>query len=184
MKKWAFILLFGLVACNVENRQKNKAQLYLFKHPEFSAGYCAEQFPDKPDSVIVKTDTVTEIQFMDSIIYDTIGNHLIRLGVDTNGATSWVRSVPTRVITKKITVYKDSIIYRENRAEQERLQIALLSANKNITDLIAKNTVLEQDRNDWKGKARKRGWMFLGLIFLVVGAVGMRLYLKSKSIIK
>jgi hypothetical protein len=173
MKKWAFILCFGFLACNVENRQKSKAQLYLFKHPEFSAGYCAEQFPDKADSVIVKTDTVTEIQFMDSIVFDTDTLYRDSLGFK-------YRTI-TKVVTKTIT--KDNIIYRENRAEQERLQLALLSANKNITDLIAKNTILEQDRNDWKGKARKRGWMFLGLIFLVVGAVGMRLYLKSKSII-
>jgi len=172
MKKWTFILLFGLLACNTEKKALSKTQLYLFKHPEFSAGYCAEQFPDKTDSVIVKTDTVTEIQFMDSIVFDTLFRDSLGFKYRTI----------TKVVTKTIT--KDNIIYRENRAEQERLQLALLSANKNITDLIAKNTVLEQDRNEWKGKARKRGWMFLGLIFLVVGAVGMRLYLKSKSIIK
>jgi hypothetical protein len=82
------------------------------------------------------------------------------------------------------TIRKDSIIYRENRAEQERLQLALFECQKTTAALVQKNTVLEQDRNDWKGKAKKRSWMFLGLIFLVVGAVGMRLYLKSKSIIK
>jgi hypothetical protein len=174
MKKWAFILCFGFLACNVENRQKTKAQLYLFKHPEFSAGYCAKQFPDKSDSVIVKTDTVTEIQFMDSIVFDTDTIFRDSLGFK-------YRTI-TKIVTKTIT--KDNIIYRENRAEQERLQLAFLECQKTTAALVQKNTVLEQDRNDWKGKARKRGWMFLGLIFLVVGAVGMRLYLKSKSIIK
>ena len=174
MKKWTFILLFGLLACNTEKKALSKTQLYLFKHPEFSAGYCAEQFPDKADSVIVKTDTVTEIQFMDSIVFDTDTLYKDSLGFK-------YRTI-TKVVTK--TIRKDSIIYRENRAEQERLQLALFESQKTTAALVQKNTILEQDRNEWKGKARKRGWMFLGLIFLVVGAVGMRLYLKSKSIIK
>ena len=101
MKKWAFILCFGFLACNVENRQKSKTQLYLFKHPEFSAGYCAEQFPDKADSVIVKTDTVTEIQFMDSIVFDTDTLYRDSLGFK-------YRTI-TKVVTKTIT--KDNIIY-------------------------------------------------------------------------
>jgi len=174
MKKWAFILCLGFLACNTAQRKLEKTQEYLFKHPEFSAGYCAEQFPDKADSVIVKTDTITEIQFMDSIVFDT--DTLFR---DSLGFK--YRTI-TKIVTK--TIRKDSIIYRENRAEQERLQLSLLECQKTTAALVQKNTVLEQDRNDWKGKARKRGWMFLGLIFLVVGAVGMRLYLKSKSIIK
>jgi len=172
MKKWAFILLFGLVACNTEKKALSKTQIYLFKHPEFSAGYCAEQFPDKPDSVIIRTDTLIEIATMDSLVYDTL---LL------NHDTTLIRTI---VKTVKIYINKDSIIYRENRAEQERLQLALLECEKTTASLVQKNTVLEQERNDWKGKARKRGWMFLGLIFLVIGAVGMRLYLKSKSIIK
>jgi len=174
VKKWSFILCFGLLGCNTAQRKLEKTQEYLFKHPEFSAGYCAEQFPDKADSVIVKTDTIVEIQFMDSIVFDTDTLYKDSLGFK-------YRTI-TKIVTK--TIRKDSIIYRENRAEQERLQLALLECQKTTAALVQKNTFLEQERNEWKGKARKRGWMFLGLIFLVVGAVGMRLYLKSKSIIK
>jgi hypothetical protein len=168
MKKWAFILLFGLVACNTEKKALSKTQLYLFKHPEFSAGYCAEQFPDKADSVIVKTDTVTEIQFMDSIVFDT----------DTLFRDSLGFKYKIKVVTK--TIYKDNIIYRENRAEQERLQLALLSANKNITDLIAKNTILEQDRNDWKGKAKTRWWWIALLIGGFIGTIAIKVFSKTK----
>ena len=76
MKRFAIILFIGfnVVACNKAQRQLERTQEYLFKHPEFSAVYCAEQFPDKQDSVIVKTDTVTEIIFMDSLVNNTILN--------------------------------------------------------------------------------------------------------------
>jgi len=168
MKKWAFILLFGLIACNTEKKALSKTQLYLFKHPEFSAGYCAEQFPDKPDSVIVKTDTIIEIQFMDSIVFDTLFRDSLGFKYRTI----------TKVVTKTIT--KDNIIYRENRAEQERLQLALLSANKNITDLIAKNTILEQDRNDWKGKAKTRWWWIALLIGGFIGTIAIKVFSKTK----
>jgi len=168
MKKWTFILLFGLLACNTEKKALSKTQLYLFKHPEFSAGYCAEQFPDKTDSVIVKTDTVTEIQFMDSIVFDTLFRDSLGFKYRTI----------TKVVTKTIT--KDNIIYRENRAEQERLQLALLSANKNITDLIAKNTILEQDRNDWKGKAKTRWWWIALLIGGFIGTIAIKVFSKTK----
>ena len=170
MKRWSFILLLGLVACNTEKKALSKTQLYLFKHPEFSAGYCAEQFPDKADSVIVKTDTVTEIQFMDSIVFDTDTLYRDSLGFK-------YRTI-TKVVTKTIT--KDNIIYRENRAEQERLQLAMLSANKNITDLIAKNTILEQDRNDWKGKAKTRWWWIALLIGGFIGTIAIKVFSKTK----
>src|SRR6187551_101539 len=117
MKKWAVILFIGLVSCNKAQRQLEKTQEYLFKHPEFTAGVCAEQFETKPDSVIVyetKTDTLWElIQFYDT----TSTNDTIR-----------ITDHKTKVVTK--TIWRDSVIYRENRAEQERLQLALLSCNK------------------------------------------------------
>lgn len=168
MTKWSLILFIGLIGCNKAQRQLEKTQLYLFKHPEFSAGYCAEQFPDKPDSVITNIDTVTEIQFIDSLVTDTL------LFNDT------VRITEYKIKTVTVTVRKDSIIYRENRAEQERLQLALLESQKNVTDLIAKNTVLETDRNNWKGKAKTR-WLWIAL--LIGGAVaytGFKLYSKFK----
>ena len=156
MKYLIFIVfLFG---CNKAQRQLEKTQLYLFKNPEFTAGICAEQFPDKPDSVIIKTDTVIEVQFMDSLVFNTDTLYRDSLGFK-------YRTI-TKVVTK--TIRKDSIIYRENRAEQERLQLALLASQHNVTDLITKNTALEADSNTWKGKAKTR-WLWLML--LIGGAV-------------
>jgi hypothetical protein len=107
---------------------------------------------------------------MDSIVFDTDTLYRDSLGFK-------YRTI-TKVVTKTIT--KDNIIYRENRAEQERLQLALLSANKNITDLIAKNTVLEQDRNDWKGKAKTRWWWIALLIGGFVGTIAIKVFGKTK----
>jgi len=133
-----------------------KTQEYLFKHPEFTAEVCAEQFPYKPDSVIVKTDTLTEIIVMDSLVFNT--DTLIKDSIN-------VRYI-TKVVTK--TIRKDSIIYRENRAEQERLQLALLACQTNNGVTLSKNTKLEQELNSWKGKAKTR-WLWLML--LIGGAV-------------
>jgi len=170
MKKWTFILLFGLVSCYSEKKATTQFNKAVLSYPRIPLDYCAERFPDKPDSVIVVTDTVMGAYVVDSLVIDTLLHD-----------TTLFR---TMVKTQKIYIKKDSIIYRENRAEQERLQLALLEANKNVSDLIDKNTVLEKDRNEWKGKARKRGWEFLGLIFLVVGGLAVRIYMKSKSLTK
>lgn len=165
MKKWSLILLLGFVACN----PLKKTQRYLFEHPEFTAEICAENFPDKADSVIIKTDTITEVIINDPIIEITDTAYF-----DTSNCK------PITILkTKTITIRKDSIIYRENRAEQERLQLALISANKNITDLIAKNTVLEQDRNDWKGKAKTR-WLWIAL--LIGGAAAVAIFKVIKAV--
>ena len=160
MKGWAIILCFGFIACNTEKRALEKTQLYLFRHPEYTAEVCAEKFPDKADSVIVyetKTDTLWELlQFYDT----TSTNDTIR-----------ITDHKTKVVTK--TIWRDSIIYRENKAEQERCNLALLSCNKNITDLIAKNTKLEQDLASWKRKAKTR-WLWLAL--LIGGAAAFTVF--------
>ena len=168
----SFLTAVLLYSCYTENKAKQQFNKAILSYPHVPLDYCSAQFPDKPDSVIIRTDTLIEIATMDSLVYDTL---LL------NHDTTLIRTI---VKTVKIYIKKDSIIYRENRAEQERLQLALLECQKTTAALVQKNTFLEQERNEWKGKARKRGWMFLGLIFLIVGAVGMRVYLKSKSIIK
>jgi len=166
MKKWAVILFIGLVGCNKAQRQLEKTQEYLFKHPEFTADVCAEQFPDKPDSVIIRevsTDTVTQVeQLTDTLRYN-----------DT------IRITEYKIKTVKVTVRKDSIIYRENRAEQERLQLGLLACQTNNGITLAKNTKLEQDLADWKKKAKTR-WLWLAL--LIGGAAAFTVFKVYKGI--
>ena len=167
MKKWSFILLFGLVACNTAQRQLEKTQLYLFKHPEFTAEICAENFPDKPDSVIVKTDTLTEILFMDSLVFNTDTLYRDSLGFK-------YRTV-TKVVTK--TIRKDSIIYRENKAERERLNLMLIDCQKNNNVLLAKLDEKDKIIADWKGKAKKR-WLWIAL--LIGGAAAYTVFKVAK----
>jgi len=171
MKKWAFILLVGLASCYTEKKAKQQFNKAVLSYPKIPLDYCAAEFPDKPDSVIVyetKTDTLWElIQFYDT----TSTNDTIR-----------ITDHKTKVVTK--TIWRDSIIYRENKAESQRVQLALNDCQNNNNVLLAKLDAVEKDRDKWKGVARKKGWMFWGLIFLVIGAVGTRIYLKSKSILK
>ena len=166
MKKWAIILFVGLVSCNKAQRQLEKTQEYLFKHPEFTADVCAEKFPDKADSVIVyetKTDTLWElIQFYDT----TSTNDTIR-----------ITDHKTKVVTK--TIWRDSIIYRENRAEQERLQLGLLACQTNNGITLQKNTKLEQDLASWKKKAKTR-WLWIAL--LIGGAAAFTAFKVFKTI--
>ena len=150
MKKWTVILFIGLVSCNKAQRQLEKTQEYLFKHPEFTADVCAEKFPDKADSVIVyetKTDTLWELlQFYDT----TSTNDTIR-----------ITDHKTKVVTK--TIWRDSIIYRENRAEQERLQLGLLACQTNNGITLVKNATLERELSEWKKKAKTR-WLWIALL--------------------
>ena len=163
MKRWAIILLVGLVACNTEKRALEKTQLYLFKHPEFTAEICAEQFPDKPDSVIVKTDTLTEIIFMDSLVFNT--DTLFR---DSLGFK--YRTI-TKVVTK--TIRKDSIIYRPNLAEQERLRLVLNKCQDNNNLLLKNNQEKDVLIAEWKKKAKTR-WLWIAL--LIGGAAAFTVF--------
>ena len=166
----AFILiaLLGAMAgCNPEAKNLRKTQEYLFKHPEFSSGYCAEQFPDKPDSVIVRTDTLIEIATMDSLVYDTLS---------ILHDTTLIRTI---VKTQKIYIRKDSIIYRENRAEQERLQLGLLACQNLNNHLLDNYNNQGKQLDEWKKKAKTR-WLWIAL--LIGGAATVAIFKVIKAV--
>lgn len=172
MKNWAFILLIGLASCYTEQKAKNQFAKASIAYPAIPLDYCAAKFPDKPDSVIVKTDTVTDIIFMDSLVNNT----------DTLYRDSLGFKYRTIYKTQKIYIKKDSIIYRENKAEQERLRLQLEKCIDNNNVLVGKLDEKDLLISEWKGKAKRRGWEFWGLIFLVIGAIGMKIYSKTKKI--
>jgi len=169
MKGLLIILILFTTSCNSLKKAQKDVSKIAVTHKEVLINYCAAEFPDKADSVIVyetKTDTLWElIQFYDT----TSTNDTIR-----------ITDHKTKVVTK--TIWRDSIIYRENKADQERLNLMLIECQRNNNVLLAKLDAVEKDRDEWKAKARKKGWMFWGLVFLVVGAVGMRIYLQTKKI--
>ena len=168
----AFILiaLLGAMAgCYTENKARQQFAKAVIAYPSIPVTYCAEQFPDKADSVIVKTDTVTEV-----IINDPTLEIIDTAYFDTSNCK------PITILkTKTITIRKDSIIYRENRAEQERLQLGLLACQTNNGVMLAKNTKLEQDLADWKKKAKTR-WLWIAL--LIGGAATVAIFKVIKAV--
>lgn len=172
-----FILIFIaavlLFSCDVEKRSLNKTQLYLFKHPEFSAGYCADQFPDKADSVIVR-DTVTTT---DTVLFqDGIRDTIVNINNDTVRIIEWKIKIVTN------TIRRDSVIYRENKAEQRRLELALLSCQDNNNNWLNKYTEQEKLLASWKGKAKQR-WLWIALLIGgVVAYTGFKLFKTIKPI--
>jgi hypothetical protein len=142
------IFLFGCYNQKKATTQFNKAVL---SYPKIPLYYCAERFPDKPDSVIVRTDTIINIATMDSLVYDTL---LL------NHDTTLIRTI---VKTQKIYIKKDSIIYRENKAEQERLRLELDKCQHNNNVLLDKLDEKDKLIADWKKKAKTR-WLWIALL--------------------
>lgn len=166
MRLLAITSVLFLFGCNTAQRKLEKTQEYLFKHPEFSSGYCAEQFPQIRDSVVVY-ETVADTLWGTNTILDTVlTNDTVR-----------ITAIKEKVVTK--TIRRDSIIYRENRAEQERLQLGLLECQKLNVALIEKNTKIEAESDSWKGKAKKR-WMWLAL--LIGGAAAFTAFKVFKTV--
>ena len=151
MKKWAFILLIGLASCYTEKKAKQQFNKAVLSYPNIPLDYCAAQFPDKPDSVIISTDTIINIATMDSLVYDTL---LL------NHDTTLIRTI---VKTVKIYINKDSIIYRENKAEQERLNLMLINCQSNNNILVGKLDEKDKLIADWKKKAKTR-WLWIALL--------------------
>ena len=169
MKRWPIILLFGLAACYSERKARNQFAKAAVAYPLIPVEYCAEQFPDKPDSVIVKTDTVTEILFMDSLVFNTDTLYKDSLGFK-------YRTI-TKVVTK--TIRKDSIIYRLNTAEQERLRLQLNKCQDNNNVVMTKNLEQEKLIASWKKKAKDR-WLWIAL--LIGGAVAFTIFKVAKGL--
>jgi len=169
LKRFALILLIGfnVSGCYTENKARQQFSKAVVAYPQLPLDYCADQFPDKPDSVIVKTDTLTEIIFMDSLVFNTDTLYRDSLGFK-------YRTV-TKVVTK--TIRKDSIIYRENKAERERLNLMLIDCQKNNNVLLAKLDEKDKIIADWKGKAKKR-WLWIAL--LIGGAAAYTVFKVAK----
>src|SRR6187399_1836020 len=145
MKKWAFILLIGLASCYTEKKAKQQFNKAVLSYPRIPLDYCAAEFPDKADSVIVyetKTDTLWELlQFYDT----TSTNDTVR-----------ITDHKTKVVTK--TIWRDSIIYRENTANVRRCELVLRETQDNNNELIKKIDDRDLLIADWKKKAKTR-WL-------------------------
>ena len=149
MNKYLIIAIFILSSCYNEKKATTQFNKAVLSYPNIPLDYCAAQFPDKPDSVIIKTDTLINIATMDSLVYDTLTKD-----------SSIYRTI---VKTQKIYIHKDSIIYRENKAEQQRLQLALNDCQTNNNLILKSNQDKDLIIAEWKGKAKKR-WLWIALL--------------------
>ncbi len=165
----AIALAFTLGSCHSEQKALRKTQEYMFSHPEFSAGYCAERYPVK-DSIVTR----------DSIQFDTLyvqwPEEPAPMNPGDNAPPFEVKPEQvTRYITK--TIRKDSIIYRRDEAEERRLNLSLQSCQGNNNNLVNKNDEIQKQLAEWKGKAKARWWWLAALI----GAAAMYTVIKFKS---
>jgi len=151
MTKYLIIAIFVFSSCYNEKKATSQFNKAVLSYPKIPLDYCAAQFPDKPDSVIIKTDTLINIATMDSLVYDTL---LMRHD------SLLMRTI---VKTQKIYIRKDSIIYRENKAEQQRLQLALNDCQTNNNLILKSNQDKDLIIAEWKKKAKKR-WLWIALL--------------------
>ena len=157
--RYLILISLALISCNPQK----KTQRYLFEHPEFSAEYCAEQYPVR-DSVIIK----------ETVRYDTVLD--IISWVDTvykEGDTIYKFKTIYKNIVKTVT--KDSIIYRVDAAEQRRLQLALQACQNGNNVLIDRYNAQVKETGQWKGRAKTRFWWILLLIGGGVVYAGVKL---------
>jgi len=207
MKKWAFILLVGLASCYTENKARQQFSKAAIAYPKLPADYCATTYP--VNAVTDSTDYKNSKRIIDSLASALLNDSLlsnderIRLTLEIERVRSLIVE-PKNCDSLSNTIYK--LVSREKQ-RCDKLQSAynnLLVASQNLKPVhdTVENTAklkaceldnsqltslligVTADRDKYKAKANKRGWMFWGLIFLIIGAIGTRIYLKSKSIIK
>lgn len=157
--KYIYLVAIFLISCN----PLKKTQRYLFEHPEFSSGYCAEQYPVK-DSVLVRYDTVLDLgEYVDIVPNDTV----------RKDSFIYITNTVTKTIYK--TIRKDSIIYRRDGAEERRLQLALIACQGNSNIMMDNFNKQAQQLAIWQGRAKKRFWLIVALIGGAVVYTGMKL---------
>lgn len=138
------IFLAFLFSCSVEKRAAKKVS-WLLAH-DLMDDNCARLFP-VIDSIVVK----------DSISFDTIYNEpeIIIDTVDCEKKDSiiyrYVKCPPHQVITN--TIRKDSIIFKRNIAEEQRLESEIVKKEKIISEkdqmIVSKDKKIDKN-NFWK----------------------------------
>jgi hypothetical protein len=138
--KYLLIILL-LVSCSVE-KQAQKKTAWLIAHDKLD-DVCARIYPVK-DSLVVRNSVSFDTLYVENEVF-------IRDTVTREGRTVYIekKCPPHQVITK--VVNRDSIIYRTNTAEVERLKGEVLSKEKQIKE--KDNTIIGKDKkidkNDW-----------------------------------
>lgn len=163
--KYIFICIV-LLGCYSERKAKQQFSKAVVAYPKIPADYCANQFPVK-DSLITDTLLTT-----DTLYLEQLSDTVIVQGFDTVRIYI-TKTLPAKVITN--TIHIRDTIYKTNTAALETCEI-----DKSILTGLLKDKTIEADK--YHNQANKRGWIMWGLILLIIGAIGMRIYMKSKKI--
>lgn len=154
---WGILLL--LTSCSVERKTQRKTA-WLISH-DLLDDVCSRNFPVR-DSVVTKDSVRFDTLYLDSeaeILHDTVvsqGDTVFRI---------IEKKCPPQIVLTKF-VKRDSIIYRTNTAEVERLKGVILDKDKQIKakDDIIINQQEKIDKNDW--------WKMAFLILAFVNVLG------------
>lgn len=158
------ILTLLLFSCSVEKRAQKKVAWLLSK--DLMDDNCARLYPNR-DSLIVRDSVSTDTLILDSTVY-------LRDTVLKDGQIIYreKKCPPVQVITK--TIRHDSVIYRTNTAEVERLKGEVLEKEKVIKE--KDQLIVQKDRkaekNDW--------WKIACLITWGVMAAGIAFKIAKK----
>lgn len=152
--------------CYNQRKATTQFSKAVIAYPKIGSDYCANEFPVH-DSTITDTLLTTDTLYIEGQdLTDTVRiNDTVRITV--------TRTLPAKIITN--TVHIRDTIYQTNTAALKSCEID----NSKLIELTNKQAA---DIEKYKGQANKRGWMFWGLVFLVVGYTAARIYSKSKKI--
>lgn len=171
MKRWGLIAILLVVAlvviviaftgCYTAKKAKAQFSKSVVAYPELAADYCARTYP--PKDSLIKGDSV--------VTYDTLWGagiiHFDTLYSFHKDTVFITRFAPGKTIIQ--TIHQTDTIYQENRAALDLCEIerrAAVLAQKQLTD----------ERDSWKGKAKKRFWIILGLATLIAISIVWKVY--------
>lgn len=161
------ILLLLLCGCYSEKKARQQFDKAATSFPKIPAEFCADEFPVKDSTVrdtLLTTDTVYLEQIADTVMFQDFDT--VRITI--------TKTLPAKIITN--TIHIRDTIFQTNTAALE-----LCNIDKSL--LINLTTEQAADIKKYKGQARKRGWMSIGLIALIIAYICVRVYLKTKTVL-
>jgi len=157
-------VIIALSGCYGERKAREQFAKAAIAYPEIPAAYCANEFPVK-DSVIRDT-TLT----FDTLFIEGLSDTVFVQDFDTVRMTI-TKTLPGKVITN--TVHIIDTIIRENTASVAACEIER-------SKLIGVIAGITKERDEYKGRAQKRGWIMWGLALLIAVIVGLNIYKRIK----
>lgn len=160
------LLILILTGCYSEKKARQQFDKAATSFPKIPAEYCADEFPIREET-IRDTLRTTDTLYSDMVIYDTI------MVQDFDTIRMYItKTLPGKVVTNTIRI-TDTII-RENTAD---LKLCVIDKST-LTDLLSKKTA-EADK--YKGRAKTRGLISLGLLLFILIVTALNIYLKARK---